>query len=72
MKKVNLPTLLMISLVFAACTSTKKAIQDIPQATPITMDKEWTLEHSPNALDVVGVVFAIDSTGEKKGFPEAH
>ncbi|THU34920.1 hypothetical protein FAM09_23295 [Niastella caeni] len=33
------------------------------------LDKEWTLNEAPNALDVVGVIFAIDSDGKYKSIP---
>lgn len=69
MKKLNLSTLTLICLTIISCNSTKKAIQDIPRATPITMDKEWTLAHTPTALDVVGVVFTFDSTGKPLRIP---
>jgi hypothetical protein len=69
MKKLNLSSLILMCLAMISCNSAKKATRDIPKATPITMDKEWTLEHTPNGLDVVGVVFALDSTGEPKRIP---
>lgn len=39
-----------------------------PPAPP-TLDKDWTLEASPNGLDKVGVIFAIDSAGEVTRIP---
>lgn len=69
MKCITFSTLALICLIASACTSTKKATQDIPKARSILHDKEWTLEHTPNGLDVVGVVFALDANGEPQRIP---
>lgn len=49
---------------FATSKSCKKTYQK-----PLGMDKEWTLESSPNGLNVVGVIFAIDSNGKITRIP---
>lgn len=40
-----------------------------PPPSPPTLDKTWTLSSAPNALDVVGVVFAVDENGNYKSIP---
>lgn len=69
MKKSNLLTLTLVCLIIVSCGSTKKAIQDIPRAIPITKGNEWTLEKAPNGHDVVGVIFALEPNGNVKRVP---
>lgn len=47
----------LISLVINSKSCKKNPIK------PPEIDKAWTLESSPNGLDNVGVIFAIDSSG---------
>jgi hypothetical protein len=44
-----------------SCKTTKDGKSNI--TGPESLGKEWTLEVTPNGLDNVGVVFAIDSNG---------
>lgn len=57
----SLIAVIFASLLFSACATRPPA--------PPPLDKDWTLNPTPNALDVVGTVFAVDEKGDYQTVP---
>ncbi|MGZ3814567.1 MAG: hypothetical protein ACXVJN_22465 [Mucilaginibacter sp.] len=56
-------------VVLTAIITTGVSCHTVKVPAPKNLDKYWTLEPAPNALDTVGVVFAVDSKGVPTRIP---